>query len=257
MYETLLTALTENIFTITINRPEKLNALNQTVIRELGQAVQEVYDNPQIRAALITGSGQKAFAAGADIRGFSGLDASQGLALAKEGSAVFFKIENAPKPIVAAVNGFALGGGCELAMACHFRLCSENAQFGQPEINLGLIPGYGGTQRLAKYIGRGPALEALLTGNMISARTAWERGLVNHVTSSDDLLTKTTALLKQITGKSSLAIAKCIRAVNAAFSGEDGFALENQLFGESFGTDDMREGTAAFLEKRQPVFRGS
>jgi len=155
------------------------------------------------------------------------------------------------------VNGFALGGGCELAMACHFRLCSENAQFGQPEINLGLIPGYGGTQRLAKYIGRGPALEALLTGNMISARTAWERGLVNHITGSDELMTKTTALLKQITGKSSLAIAKCIRAVGAAFSGEDGYALENQLFGESFGTDDMREGTAAFLEKRLPVFRGS
>jgi enoyl-CoA hydratase len=257
MYETLLTALAENIFTITLNRPEKLNALNQTVIRELDRAVQEVYDNPEIRAAIITGSGQKAFAAGADIRGFSGLDAAQGLALAKEGSAVFFKIENAPKPIVAAVNGFALGGGCELAMACHFRLCSENAQFGQPEINLGLIPGYGGTQRLAKYIGRGPALEALLTGNMISARTSWERGLVNHITGSDELMTKTTALLKQITGKSSLAIAKCIRAVGAAFSGEDGYALENQLFGECFGTDDMREGTAAFLEKRQPVFRGS
>ena len=179
MYETLTTELADNIYIITINRPEKLNALNKTVIRELGEAVDEVYENPLIRAAIITGSGTRAFAAGADIRGFAGLSQRRRYGIAKQGLDVFFKIENAPKPIVAAVNGFALGGGCELAMACHFRICSETAQFGQPEINLGLIPGYGGTQRLTRYIGKGPALEVMLTGNLISA---------THGTCNTDLL---------------------------------------------------------------------
>ncbi|MDP9042971.1 MAG: enoyl-CoA hydratase-related protein, partial [Bacteroidota bacterium] len=204
MYETLSTELAGTIFIITISRPEKLNALNNVVIRELGEAVREVYENPLIRAAIITGSGNRAFAAGADIRGFEGLTKEQGMALAKEGLDVFFQIENAPKPIVAAVNGFALGGGCELAMACHFRLCSESAQFGQPEINLGLIPGYGGTQRLTRYIGRGPALEALLTGNMISAQIALQYGLVNYVTTQDELIAKTKSILSQIITKAPL-----------------------------------------------------
>jgi enoyl-CoA hydratase len=256
MYETLSTELAGSIYIITINRPEKLNALNKTVIRELGEAVSEVYENPLIRAAIITGAGTRAFAAGADIRGFSGLTKDEGMALAKQGMDVFFKIENAPKPIVAAVNGFALGGGCELAMACHFRLCSESAQFGQPEISLGLIPGYGGTQRMTKYIGKGPALEAMLTGNLIPAPLALQYGLVNYITTAEELLNKTTSILQQIISKAPLAIAKCITAVNAATENVDGYALETKLFGECFATEDMKEGTAAFLEKRAPVFRG-
>jgi enoyl-CoA hydratase len=216
-----------------------------------------VYENPLIRAAIITGSGNKAFVAGADIRGFAGLSKEEGMALAKQGLDTFFKIENAPKPVVAAVNGFALGGGCELAMACHFRICSESAQFGQPEISLGLIPGYGGTQRLTRYIGKGPALEAMLTGNMISAQQALQMGLVNHVTPSEDLLKKTRAIMQQIISKAPLAITKCITAVNAAMEQVDGFALETKLFGECFATEDMKEGTTAFLEKRKPVFKGA
>ncbi len=256
MYETLTTELADKIYIITINRPEKLNALNTTVIRELGEAVQEVYDNDLIRAAIITGSGSKAFAAGADIRGFTGLSKEEGMALAKTGLDIFFKIENAPKPIVAAVNGFALGGGCELAMACHFRICSDNAQFGQPEISLGLIPGYGGTQRLTRYIGRGPALEIMLTGNLISAPMALQCGLVNHMTTPEELLNKTKSILNIIISKAPLAITKCIAAVNAAGGNADGYALETKLFGECFATEDMKEGTAAFLEKRKPVFQG-
>jgi enoyl-CoA hydratase len=257
MYETLSTELAGNIYIITINRPDKLNALNKTVIRELGEAIAEVYENPLIHAAIITGSGNRAFAAGADIRGFTGLTKDEGMALAKQGLDVFFKIENAPKPIIAAVNGYALGGGCELAMACHFRLCSDTAQFGQPEISLGLIPGYGGTQRLAKYIGKGPALEAILTGNLISAPIALQSGLVNHVTSPEELLNKTKSILLQIISKAPLAIAKSIAAVNASWSNGDGYALETKLFGECFATEDMKEGVAAFLEKRQPAFKGA
>jgi enoyl-CoA hydratase len=257
MYETLSTELAGNIYIITVNRPDKLNALNKTVIRELGEAIAEVYENPLIHAAIITGSGNRAFAAGADIRGFTGLTKDEGIALAKQGLDVFFKIENAPKPIIAAVNGYALGGGCELAMACHFRLCSDTAQFGQPEISLGLIPGYGGTQRLAKYIGKGPALEVILTGNLISAPIALQSGLVNHVTSPEELLNKTKSILLQIISKAPLAIAKSIAAVNASWSNGDGYALETKLFGECFATEDMKEGVAAFLEKRQPAFKGA
>jgi enoyl-CoA hydratase len=256
MYETLSAELLDSIYTITINRPDKLNALNTTVIRELGEAVQEIYDNDLIRAAIITGSGNKAFAAGADIRGFAGLSKEEGMALAKRGLDIYFKIENAPKPIVAAVNGFALGGGCELAMACHFRICSDNAQFGQPEISLGLIPGYGGTQRLTRYIGRGHALEAMLTGNLINAPVALQYGLVNHMTTPEELLNKTRSVLQLIISKAPLAISKCIAAVNAAMDNVDGYALETKLFGDCFATEDMKEGTTAFLEKRKPVFRG-
>jgi enoyl-CoA hydratase len=256
MYETLATELTDNIYIITINRPDKLNALNTTVIRELGEAVDEIYLNPLIRAAIITGSGSRAFAAGADIRGFEGLSMEEGMNLARQGLEVFFRIENAPKPIIAAVNGFALGGGCELAMACHFRLCSDNAQFGQPEINLGLIPGYGGTQRLTRYIGKGRSIEALLSGNMISASQALLYGLVNYVTAPEDLMNKTKSILQQINSKAPLAIAKCITAANAALENVDGYLVETTLFGESFATEDMKEGTNAFLEKRKPIFRG-
>jgi enoyl-CoA hydratase len=256
MYETLLVGETAGIYTITINRPEKLNALNKTVIRELGEAVSEVYDNSLIRAAIITGAGNKAFAAGADIRGFAGLTKEEGMALAKQGLNIFFKIERSPKPIVAAVNGFALGGGCELAMACHFRICCDTAQFGQPEISLGLIPGYGGTQRLTRYIGKGPALEAMLTGNMINAMLAQQYGLVNHVTSQEELMNKAKSILRQIISKAPLAIANCIAAVNASAENADGYTKETALFGDCFATEDMKEGIAAFLEKRSPVFRG-
>ena len=256
MYETILTELTDNIYIITINRPDKLNVLNKTVIRELGEAVEEIYENPLIRAAVITGSGNRAFAAGADIRGFAGLSKEEGMTLAKQGMDVFFKIENAPKPIVAAVNGFALGGGCELAMACHFRICSDTAQFGQPEINLGLIPGYGGTQRLTRYIGKGQALEVILTGNAINATLALHYGLVNHITTPEDLINKTKSILLQIISKAPLAISKSIAAVNAADGNSDGYSLETRLFGECFATEDMKEGVAAFLEKRTPVFQG-
>lgn len=256
MYETLSTELEDSIYIITINRPEKLNALNKTVIRELGEAVEEIYVNPLIRAAIITGAGTRAFAAGADISGFAGLSTEEGMALAKQGLDVFFNIENAPKPIVAAVNGFALGGGCELAMACHFRICTETAQFGQPEISLGLIPGYGGTQRLTRYIGKGPAMEAILTGDLINAPQALQSGLVNHITPPEELMDKTRTLLLRIIAKAPLAIAKCIAAINAAGENVDGYALETTLFGECFDTEDMKEGTTAFLEKRKPVFKG-
>jgi enoyl-CoA hydratase len=172
MYQTILTVLENGIFIVTINRPDKLNALNKQVFTDLDNAVNEINNNPEIKCAVITGAGPKAFVAGADITEFGGLDKEEAMALAKRGQDIFFKIENCKKPIVAAVNGFALGGGCELAMACHFRLCSENAKFGQPEVNLGLIPGYGGTQRLTQLVGKGRALEMLMSANMINAATA-------------------------------------------------------------------------------------
>ena len=173
-YQTLLTTLENDIYTITINRPDKLNAINNQVMTDINNAVQEVYDNNSIRSAIITGAGPKAFVAGADISEFSGLSVEDGKSVAQKGVDTFFKIENSPKPIIAAVNGFALGGGCELAMSCHFRVASDNAKFGQPEVNLGLIPGYGGTQRLVQLIGKGRAIEMLISGNMIDAATAWQ-----------------------------------------------------------------------------------
>jgi enoyl-CoA hydratase len=258
MYQTLLTSLENGIYTITINRPEKLNALNKDVISELAEALTEIESNPEIRAALVTGSGPKSFVAGADISEFVGLSQQEGSELARRGQeTVFNRIERSSKPIVAAINGFALGGGCELAMSCHFRLASENAKFGQPEVNLGLIPGYGGTQRLVQLAGKGRAIELLITGNMIDAQTALQWGLVNHVVPQEELLPKTRALLELITTKAPLAVSHCLSAANAVFDeNRDGFALEISLFGECFGTDDMREGTSAFLEKRKPVFAG-
>lgn len=258
MYTTLLTSLDNGIFTITINRPDKLNALNKTVIEELGKAIDEVYTNTAIRSAVITGSGPKAFVAGADISEFTSLDAKGGEALAKKGQdLVFDKIENSPKPIIAAVNGFALGGGCELAMACHFRIAADNARFGQPEVNLGLIPGYGGTQRLTQLVGKGRAIELLITGNMIDAATALQYGLVNHVTPADGLLAKATELLALINTKAPLAVAGCIKAANAVFDETtDGYATEIKTFGELFDTADAKEGATAFLEKRKASFQG-
>ena len=284
MYTTLLTDLSDSILTVMINRPDKLNALNKTVIAELGEVVQEIYENKEIRSAIITGSGSKAFVAGADISEFLGLSKQQGQALAKKGGDIFFRIAASPKPIVAAVNGFALGGGCELAMACHFRLCNPTARFGQPEVNLGLIPGYGGTQRLTQLVGKGKALELMLTGRMVEAAEALQMGLVNYITEPDELLTKTREILSIINQKAPIAISRIIECANLAaddgatangaagweadpFGGDDpvsmddenirnGFLREQAAFGECFATEDMQEGASAFLEKRKPVFKG-
>ncbi|WP_132050763.1 enoyl-CoA hydratase/isomerase family protein [Pseudocnuella soli] len=257
-HTTLLTALENGILTVTINRPDKLNALNKDVFTDIDAVLQEIESNKEIKAAIITGSGAKAFVAGADISEFTGLNGDEGMALARRGQNIFFKIEQATKPIVAAVNGFALGGGCELAMACHFRIASENAKFGQPEVNLGLVPGYGGTQRLVQLIGKGRALELLLTANMIDAQTALQYGLVNHVVPQDQLLEKTTALLQTILQKAPLAVAHCIRAANAAFEpNQQGYEVELEAFGACFNTADMKEGATAFLEKRKANFTGS
>lgn len=257
MYSTLLTSLENGIYTITINRPDKLNALNKDVFTDLDAVMNEVEATDAIKAVIITGAGSKAFVAGADISEFTGLNHSQGMELARRGQNIFFKIENCSKPVVAAVNGFALGGGCELAMACHFRLASDNAKFGQPEVNLGLIPGYGGTQRLTQLIGKGRALELLLTGNMIDAPTALQYGLVNHVVTAEELLPKTVALLQVILGKAPFAVSQCIKAVNASYaSSRNGYESELEGFGSCFSTEDMKEGATAFLEKRKPVFTG-
>ncbi len=255
MYQTLLTSLDEQILTVTINRPDKLNAINATVMRELGEVMQEVYSNEEIRSVIITGAGQKAFVAGADITEFNGVR-EDGTKMSKKGQDIFAGIERSPKPVIAAINGFALGAGCELAMSCHFRIAASNAKFGQPEVNLGLTPGYGGTQRLAQLIGKGRALEMLLSANMIDADTALRFGLVNHVTEPDALMQKARDLLTVINTKAPVALAGCIKAVNAVFETTDGYELEAKLFGECFATEDLKEGRDAFLGKRKAIFKG-
>lgn len=256
-YTTLLTDLTEGILTITINREDKLNALNKTVIAELNEVIDEVYTNTDIKGVIITGKGPKAFVAGADISEFKGMDAEQGKALAQRGHDVFDKIEMSGKPIIAAVNGFALGGGCELAMACHIRIASENAKFGQPEVKLGIIPGYGGTQRLTQLIGKGKALELLMTGDTIDATCAEKLGLVNDVVQTVELLEVSRAMLQKITAMAPYAIAQVVQSVYAHFkSGIDGFDTEIELFGKCVATEDFTEGTSAFLEKRKANFTG-
>ncbi len=252
-YSTLLAEFEKGILTVTINRPDKLNALNKNVLEELNEAMDSVYTDDKIKAVIITGAGGKAFVAGADISEFTSLNDDKGSELSKKGQDIFFKIENCPKPVIAAVNGFALGGGCELAMSCHFRLASTNAKFGQPEVNLGLIPGYGGTQRLTMLIGKGKAMELMMTGNMIGADEAKDLGLVNYVEPLENLIPKTKEILNTILTKSPLAISKIISSVNFYFNNE-GFMEEAKLFGEVFSSDDKKEGTNAFLEKRKPVF---
>ena len=256
-FETLLTTLENGIYLITINRPDKLNALNKKVFEELNLAMDEVERNDEIKSVLITGAGPKSFVAGADISEFNSLNKAQAMELSARGQKTFARIENCSKPVVAAVNGFALGGGCELAMSCHFRLASENAKFGQPEVNLGLIPGYGGTQRLVQLIGKGKAMELLMTAGLIDANEAKSLGLVNYVTSADELLTKTKELLNTINTKAPLAIAGCIKSANAVFDEKaDGYEVEVAEFGNSFDTEDRVEGTTAFLEKRKAAFKG-
>ncbi len=256
-YQTLVTSLENNIFIITINRPEKLNALNKTVIEEISAAIDEVYNNDEIKSAIITGAGEKAFVAGADISEFLTLEKNSGEALAKKGQqAVFDKIENSPKPIVAAVNGFALGGGCELALACHFIIASDNAKFGQPEVNLGLIPGYGGTQRLTQLVGRNRAMQFIMTGEMINAKDAEQYGIANKVVSQNKLLDETKEILQTIHTKAPLAIAKVIEVINNFDHTQQGYDFEIKKFGECFATEDVKEGANAFLEKRKPNFKG-
>ena len=257
MYKTLLTTLEDGIFTVTINRPDKLNAINKEVMADLDLVFSEVEDNEAIKGVILTGSGKKAFVAGADISEFNGLTHGEGMDLARHGQDIFLRIETCSKPVIAAVNGFALGGGCELAMACHFRIAADNAKFGQPEVNLGLIPGYGGTQRLVQLIGKGRAMELLMTGEMIDAATALQYGLVNHVTTNEEVVNKATSILQVIISKAPFAINRCIWTVNAVFDHtRNGFDDEIEAFGDCFKTDDMKEGAAAFLEKRKPVFTG-
>jgi enoyl-CoA hydratase len=256
MYKTLLTEFVSGISVITVNRPDKMNALNREVLTELNMAMDEVYNNPDIRSAIITGSGAKAFVAGADITEFVGLNVAEARELAKAGQNLFDKIENCPKPVVAAVNGFALGGGCELALSCHFIYASENAKFGQPEVNLGLIPGYGGTQRLTQSIGRNRSMELLMSGNMVTAKEAEEYGMVNKVCPADELIAKAKEILFLIQLKAPIAVSKVIECVNNFDHGQQGYDFELKKFSECFESEDMKEGTTAFLEKRKANFTG-
>ncbi|MBT8325196.1 MAG: enoyl-CoA hydratase [Winogradskyella sp.] len=248
----------DTITTITINRPSKLNALNKQTIEELHKALKKAEKNDTVKVIIITGSGEKAFVAGADISEFANFSVKEGGKLAAKGQELLFDfIEHLSKPVIAAVNGFALGGGLELAMACHFRIASDNAKMGLPEVSLGVIPGYGGTQRLPQLVGKGRAMEMIMTAGMIDANTAKEYGLVNHVVSLDQLLETTNSIADKIIRNSSVAIAQAINAVNANYEdGVDGYDVEIESFGHCFGTEDFKEGTTAFLEKRKANFPG-
>jgi enoyl-CoA hydratase len=258
-YGTLLFDLADGIATVTVNRPDKLNALNTQVIAELDDVAGRLERESEIRAVLLTGAGTKAFVAGADIAELGSQGAVDGTARAARGQAMMRRLERAGKPVIAAVNGFALGGGCELAMACHLRVASESAKFGQPEVKLGLGPGYGGTVRLPRLVGRARALELLLTGAMIDAQEAWRIGLVNRVVPADQLLPECRRLLAAILENGPLAVQACLALVDRGLDLglDDALALEASWFGLLSATADMREGTRAFLEKRKPAFTGS
>ncbi len=256
-FENILTESENGIFIITINRPKQLNALTKSTIKEVGAAVKIANGDENIRGIIITGSGEKAFIAGADIKEFANFSVEQGKELSAHGHDVFNSVENSHKPVIAAVNGFALGGGCELAMACHIRIASDNAKFGQPEVSLGVIPGYGGTQRMAQLIGKSKAFELLMTGDMIDANEAERLGLANHVVEQANLMEFTKKLLTKIIKKSPYAIGKVISCINDSYSNDkNGFDTEINEFGNCFGSADFKEGTSAFLEKRKAIFTG-
>ena len=257
-YENILVATNENIATITINRPSKLNALNVTTIQELHSAFENLESQHEIRAIILTGNGEKAFVAGADISEFANFSVEEGAQLAAQGQEILFDfVENLKTPVIAAVNGFALGGGLELAMACHFRVASDNAKMGLPEVSLGVIPGYGGTQRLPQLVGKGRAMEIIMTAGMITAVDAYRSGLVNHVVPQLELLNFCNSIAQKIIRNSPVAISQAINAINANFKdGENGYKIEIKAFGKCFETEDFKEGTTAFLEKRKAVFIG-
>ncbi|MGH7571244.1 MAG: enoyl-CoA hydratase/isomerase family protein [Gemmatimonadota bacterium] len=256
--ESLKVEIADRIATVTVNRPDKLNALNSAIERELQDVFLRLRDDDEVGGVIVTGAGEKAFVAGADIGELSGLGATQGKEFAFQGQTTFTRIAHCPKPVVAAVNGYALGGGCELAIACHLRVASENARFGLPEVTLGLIPGHGGTQRLARIVGLGRALEMVLTGRQVKAAEALAWGLVNAVFPPEGLLEGARGFLGQILGKAPLAVQYALEATlrGADIDLDDGLYLEATLFGMACGTEDMREGTKAFLEKRKAEFRG-
>lgn len=256
-YQNILIKSENGILTITINRPDKLNALNAQTLSELRDVMHHIYGNRETKAVIITGAGEKAFVAGADISEFTGLTVEKAKKFSVNGHEIFNLIENCPKPVIAAVNGFALGGGCELAMACHLRVASENAKFGQPEVNLGIIPGYGGTQRLIQLIGKTKAVELLMTADMIKAEEALRLGLVNYVVPQAQLIPKCLEILEKIKIKAPFAIGKIVNCVNAFFrDGVDGLKFEIDAFAECCGTEDFKEGTGAFLNKRKSDFKG-
>lgn len=257
-YMNILSNHSNGITTITINRPKKLNALNRDTIQELHEAFDEANNDKDTRVIIITGSGEKAFVAGADISEFSDFNVNEGGILAAQGQKILFDfVENLNTPVIAAVNGFALGGGLELAMACHFRVASSNAKMGLPEVSLGVIPGYGGTQRLPQLVGKGRAMEMVMTAGMIDANEALNYGLVNHVVELNELLPLCEKIANKIMRNSSVAIGKAIKAINANFKdGKDGYKVEIKQFGKCFGTEDFKEGTTAFLEKRKADFPG-
>ncbi len=257
-YENLLIAIENKIALVTLNRPAKLNALNKETLAELHTAFTDLENNEAVQVIILTGSGEKAFVAGADIAEFANFSTQEGMQLAANGhQKVFDHIENLKKPVIAAVNGFALGGGLELAMACHFRVASDNAKMGLPEVTLGLIPGYGGTQRLPQLVGKGRAMEMILTATMITAAEAKEYGLVNHVVPQTELIEFCQDLAQKISKNAPVAITQAIQAVNASFDKtKNGYEAEINAFGKLFGTADFKEGTTAFLEKRKANFSG-
>ncbi len=256
-YNNLLTENKNGTLIITINRPDKLNALNKDTIAELSTALKSAEKDKAVKVIILTGSGQKAFVAGADISEFAHFSVEQGKELSANGHKVLFDLaEQLNKPVIAAVNGFALGGGLELAMSCHIRVASDNAKMGLPEVSLGVIPGYGGTQRLANLVGKGKALEMIMTADMINAADALQWGLVNYVTTQDALIAKCEEIAEKIKQRSGSAIASAIRSVNASTTdGVNGYLVEIDEFGKCFGTPDFKEGTGAFLEKRKPNFQ--
>lgn len=258
-YNNILTEENNGIAIITINRPKKLNALNKETISELHDAFDVAHKDETIKVIIVTGSGEKAFVAGADISEFAHFDVQAGTRLSAEGQTILFDfVENLSTPVIAAVNGFALGGGLELAMACHFRLASDNAKLGLPEVSLGVIPGYGGTQRLPQLVGKGRAMEMIMTAGMIDANQALSYGLVNHVTKQEELLPLCQKIASKISRNSSVAIGSAIKSINSNFKdGVNGFDIEIEEFGHCFGTDDFEEGTSAFLEKRKAKFPGN